>query len=220
MRVPKDRLSPRKNRRAEVQVVHRQKFSIKSSPVVHAIVAISALGVCLAVWAAQAHSFGPRDDAGISSARSPAPQNKAEALLARLTTEIEPVLAESRRVLLGQRPAGDPTCITQQLVDNRILLQGSPQGGAGLRIIAFHTGVPDAPLALYGWSQEELRPFLQAERKANASALARADELAKAACELASEVHAAPGWLGSHVADVPMMSPAWPAECLRQLRST
>jgi hypothetical protein len=189
-----------------------------SSPVVHAIAAVSCLGICLAVWAIQAHSLGPRDTPGVSGGGSADLPSRGQALLARLATEVEPVLAESRRVLLGQRPDGDPTCITQKLVDNRILLQGSPQGGAGLRIVAFHTGAPDAPLALCAWSQEELRPFLQAERRANALALARAKELSITARELASEVRVAPIRSVPDAAGAAVTSPAWPAECLCQLR--
>lgn len=139
-------------------------------------------------------------------------------MLARLTTEIDPTLTESRRILLGQRPAGDPTCITQKLVDNRILLQGSPEGGAGLRIIAVHADSPDEPLALYAWSQEKLRPFLDAERKANAAALARAEELTITARELAREIRAAPVRSTLDAPETRVTSVAWPAECLRQLR--
>ncbi|MBN1505793.1 MAG: hypothetical protein JW955_03050 [Sedimentisphaerales bacterium] len=142
-----------------------------------------------------------------------------QALFLRLAAQIEPVLAESQRVLLGQRAAGDPTCITQQLEDNRVLLQGSPNGGAGLRIIAFHADSPSAPLALYSWSQEKLRPFLQAEREANTSALAGAEELMAAARELAAGIHQNPHALAGGDTGEWLTSAAWPAECLRGLRT-
>jgi hypothetical protein len=183
------------------------------------LVVLSSLGICLTAWAVRAYSSARQDDASTSDTRPADPQNKAQALLTRLTAEIEPVLAESRRILLGQRPAGDPTCITQRLEDNRVLLQGSPDGGAGLRIIAFYADSPNAPLALYSWSQEKLRPFLQAERKANASALARSEELTAAARELASEIHQAPHALAGSDTNGRVTSAAWPAECLRRLRA-
>jgi len=146
-------------------------------------------------------------------------QSKTQGLLVQLFVQVEPTLAESRRILLGHRPAGDPTCITQRLEDNRVLLQGSSDGGPGLRITAFHATSPDAPLVLYLWSQEKLRPFLQAERKANASALTKAEEMATAARELASEIHKGPCRLASSITTEQLTSAAWPAECLRRLKA-
>jgi hypothetical protein len=196
-------------------MVRPEKTSVRSVSIVCALAVFSLLGVCLAVWTVRAGG----SDAGTSHTQPAAPQGKVEALLVRLTAQSEPMLAESRRILLGLRPAGDPTCITQRLEDRRVLLQGSPQGGAGLRLLAFHAGAPDAPLALYSWSQEKLRPFLQAERKANASALAKAEELATIAGELASEIRRGTCRLRPGVANGRVTSAAWPAECLRQLRT-
>jgi hypothetical protein len=179
---------------------------------------LSLLGLCLAAWAVRTTLSAGEDDVDPALTRPAEPRKRAEALLTQLATEIEPVLAESRRILLGQRLDGDPTCITRQLQDNRVILQASPTGGVGLRIVAFYGQSPDTPLALYRWSQEKLRSFLCAERAANASALPRAERLATAAGELAAMIQRGSGrWAGA-VVEGPLNSPAWPAECLRRLR--
>ena len=176
-----------------------------------------SLGIGLAAWAVRATLSGPENDTDASLSRPPELQKGAEALFLQITSEIEPVLAESRCILLGQRPPGDPTCITRQLVDNRVILQGSPAGGAGLRIVALYSESPDAPLALYHWSQEKLRPFLKAEREANASVLVKAEGMAVAARELASQIQRGPCRPASGTVNEAVTSPAWPAECLRRL---
>jgi hypothetical protein len=205
-----------------------------------ALTAVALLSVGFTAWAVRA--------VGLAWGNQVDPQTRVEALLTRLATDTEPVLAESRHVLLGQRSGGDPTCITQRLEDNRILLQGDPAGGAGLRLTAFYADAPDAPLALYSWSQEKLRPFLQAQRKANASALARAEKLAADARELASTVRSLSSRTDRGAVAVAKLvsvassvgrrrptqpfdetsrataerfpqSPAWPAECLRRLEA-
>jgi hypothetical protein len=133
--------------------------------------------------------------------------------LTQLAAEIERVLDESRRILLGQRPEGDPTCITRDLQDNRVILQGSPTGGVGLRIVALYSESPESPVALYEWSQEKLRPFLRSQRDANASALAQTERLATAARDLAAAIHGGAWPVAAGLSN----SPAWPAECLRRL---
>ena len=159
----------------------------------------------------------PRASASMQAhplARSPA---EAKALLGRLSAGLGPLLAESRKILLGRRELPDATCITQQLAGKRVLLQGSPNGGCGLRIMAFYAASPDEPIALYDWSQNQLRPFLQAEHTANAPVLAEALELAAAARQLASALRS----------DVPRpgaatgtpLPEAWPARCLDELRA-
>lgn len=147
---------------------------------------------------------------------------------------MEPALAQSRDILLGTWRPGYPSCITQRLDDNRIVLQGRTTGGAGERMMAFYAKAPLTPLALYSWSQEKLRPYLQAEQKTNTSALARIEDLAAAAKELAAQIHTAPGSQGLPLPEETATgglganlglwktnpgSAAWPAECLRQLRT-
>jgi hypothetical protein len=211
-------------------------------PVICLFVVFSLLGMGLAAWAVRAtlhaHHDGETDAAHVLLA---APKGGVEALLAEFEGQMEPVLTESRRILLGQRPVGDPTCVTQHLDGNKVLFQGSPDGGAGLRIMAFYVDSPEMPLALYRWSQERLRPFLQAERDANASALVEAERLAASAAALASEIRKVrlagvgdgQGPAASDAAEgageepplamyhrwEPILLPAWPAECLRRLRT-
>lgn len=170
--------------------------------------AISLVVVGLAAWAA--HSTWSSDQGP-----PPGSQTGADSVLTQLASEIDSVLAESRAVLLGQRPEGDPTCITRDLQDHRVVLQGSPTGGIGLRIVAFYSESPERPLALYGWFQDKLRPFLREQRDANASALVKAEGLATAARELVDAVRggAMPSVGGMSV------SPAWPAECFRRLKA-
>lgn len=78
---------------------------------------------------------------------------------------------------------------------------------------------PDAPMALYRWSQETLRPILQAERDGNASALAKAEEMRTLAGELASRIRETGDVSVLQPVDDSVASPAWPAECLRRLES-
>ncbi len=199
------RCSPRKPHRARSQTVHADQQGSKAVPAAGILLVFLLLGIGFTAWAVRA-ALAPKE-------------NGADGLLREMAAQIEPVLAESRRTLLGQRPPGDPTCITRQLVDNRVVLQGSPTGGAGLRIVALYDGAPDAPLALYDWSQERLRPFLKGEREANAAVLARAERLATAARALASQVRQGPCRLTSDTVSEAVTSPAWPAECLRRLRT-
>jgi hypothetical protein len=139
-------------------------------------------------------------------------------LLRQLTTEIESALAESRRILLGDRNLPDPTCVTQTLDGNRVILQGSRSGGAGLRFTAFCSESPESPLALYGWYQEKLRRFLDGERKANTSSLVKVEKLAITARELASDIRRGFNQSDLVPADVEIKSTAWPAQCLRELK--
>lgn len=136
-----------------------------------------------------------------------------------MSSEIETVLAESRRILLGDRNLPDPTCVTQTLEGNRIILQGSRSGGAGLRFTAFCSESPEIPLALYSWYQEKLRPFLEVERKANTSSLAKVEKLAITAGELASDIRRGFDESDLVLGDVEIKSTAWPAECLRELKT-
>ncbi len=194
-----------------------KEHNIRAVRLVCALAVVSFLSVGFTAWAIRAICSTRQEVARASSSRPADPQSRAQALLVQLTTEMEPVLAASRHVLLGQRPGNDPTCITQRLEDNRILLQGSPTGGAGLRLMAFYAETPDAPLALYAWSQEKLRPFLQSQRKTNTAALAGAEKLAATAHELAAEIRRDAGCLTPDIAAEGITSTAWPAECLRRL---
>jgi hypothetical protein len=169
--------------------------------------AVSLLIVGLAAWTAHVTFSGGEQG---ETAGTP---TGADASLTQLVAEMEPVLVESRRILLGQRPDGDPTCITRDLQDNRVVLQGSPDGGIGLRVVALYDRSPRSPVALYEWSQGELRSFVHGERDANASVLAKAQRLAIAARELAAAIRG--GVLP--VADAIPNLQSWPAECLRRL---
>jgi hypothetical protein len=169
--------------------------------------AASLLIVCLAAWTSHLSLSGGEQG------RMAGSQTQAETLLTQLAAEIEPVLIESRRILLGQRPDGDPTCITRDLQNNRVVLQGSPVGGIGLRIVAFYGQSPESPVALYEWSQGQLRSLVQRERDANVSVLARTERLAAAARELAMAIHGGALPAAGRVST----SPAWPAECLGRL---
>ncbi|MEN6578536.1 MAG: hypothetical protein ABFD90_19480 [Phycisphaerales bacterium] len=174
----------------------------------------ASLGLGFVAWAVHAtFSSGGASTGGAESHLS------APTLLGQLSTRIEPTLGESRRILLGQRPANDPTCITRNLKDGRVLLPADPAGGAGLRIMAAYGDAPDAPMALYHWSQETFRPILQAEQDRNTSALAKAEELAALAMELASRIRETGDVSVLQPVDDSVASPAWPAECLRRLES-
>jgi len=126
-------------------------------------------------------------------------------------------LAASRRILLGSRPSGDATCITQELDGDRVMLQADPEGGPGLRFTAFCAECPDTPLAVYDWSQQQLKPWIEAQRNANTAVLARIEELAALARELAGDIHggAAPASLPLSASDE--KAEAWPVLCLRRL---
>ena len=210
--------SPRKPHRAQSRTVHAGKPGRRIVPATRILLVISLLGVGLAAWAVHAALSPQRNDADASYTSAAGSPAGTRDLLGEITVQIEPVLAQSRRVLLGERRAGDPTCITRELVDNRVVLQGSPAGGAGLRIMALYKGSPDTALALYNWSQEKLRPFLKGEREANAAVLAKAERLAVAARDLASQVRQGSFQPTAGAMNVAVTSPAWPAECLRRFR--
>lgn len=199
-------------------MVRPEKRSLRAVAAVCVFLVLSLLGVCLAAWAVHASLSAGEDGTDLSLTRPAEPSKGAEALLTQLAAEIEPTLVESRHILLGQRPDGDPTCTTRNLEDNQVVLQGNPTGGIGLRAVAFYDRSPDTPLALYHWSQETLRPFLRAQREANASVLARVEGVAIAARQLATIFRGGPYRSAGGVIDEPVNSPAWPAECLRRLR--
>jgi len=96
------------------------------------------------------------------------------------------------------------------------MLQGDPKGGPGLRFTAFCAECPDTPLAVYDWSQQQLKPWLQAQRSDNIAVLAQTEALAALARELADDIHS-----GAAPASVPLSDPdeqavAWPVLCLRR----
>ncbi len=202
--------------------------------VVCALVTFTCLAAGFATWTIRAFCLSGRDEAGVSPAAPADLPTRAEVLRTWLTTEMEPTLTQSRGILLGQRYTASPTCITQRLDDNRVVVQANPTGGAGERMMAFYDKAPRTPLALYSWYQKNLRSYLQAERKANTLALARAERMATAARELASEIHKTFGpsdsrgvdgqtaWLPASDLRLPetqFTATAWPAECLRQLET-
>jgi len=205
----RNKRSPRKPQRTQSTVVPAKGRGFWTAPTTCIFLAISLALVGLAAWAA--HSTWSSNDLG----PPPAPQIGSDVHRMQLVSEIDSTLAESRAVLLGQRPEGDPTCITRDLQDHRVVLQGSPTGGIGLRIVAFYSESPENPMALYEWCQMKLRPFLRGQRDANASALVRAERLATVTRELADSIR---GGAMPSVGGVSVL-PAWPAECLRRLEA-
>ena len=146
------------------------------------------------------------------------PPSTASSRLRWIVEDIPATLAASRRVLLGSRPSGDATCITQELDGDRVMLQGDPKGGPGLRFTAFCAECPDAPLAVYDWSQQQLKPWLETQRSDSIAVLAQTEALAALARELADDIHS-----GAALASVPLSDPdeqeavAWPVLCLGRL---
>lgn len=202
--------SPRKPQRTKSAVVPPKGHNPRNALTFCAFLAVTLAVVGLVAWAVRsAFSSRRQGQVGGSSVGAVAP-------LSRLIPSLDSVLTESRLILLGQRPEGDATCITRDLQDGRVVLQGSPAGGIGLRMVAFYNQSAESPLALYRWSQDALRAFLRAQRKANASVRAEAEKLAAAARDLAATVRA-----GTPPAvDGGSSLPAWPAECLRRLASS
>ena len=202
----RNKRSPRKPQRTRSTVVPEKGRGFWTAPTTCVFLVISLALVVLAAWAA--HSTWSSNDQG------PSPQITAGIHGLQLVSEIDSTLMESRAVLLGQRPEGDPTCVPRDLQDHRVVLQGSPTGGIGLRIVAFYSESPENPMALYEWCQEKLRPFLRGQRDANASALVKAEKLAAAARELAEAIH---GGARLSLDDI-SNSPAWPTQCLGRLK--
>ncbi|HEX42422.1 MAG TPA: hypothetical protein ENN81_10250, partial [Phycisphaerales bacterium] len=134
-----------------------------------------------------------------------------------LARDLPARLATSRRILLAQRPPGDATCITQQLQGNQVVLQGSSDGGPGLRFMAFYNEAPDDPLALFDWSQHRLRPFLENEQKANAPVLRQVEWVADMARQCAADIREGSMPSRSDIPAVPHDTTAWPAQCMARL---
>jgi len=131
---------------------------------------------------------------------------------------MDPVMQTSRQVLLGKRSIGSPTCVTQQIEGDRVILMGYPDGGPGLRILHFSGDCPQTPLAAYEWSQGPLRSFLQAQLAANTAVRDDVEELAALTEELAEQIRTGDRPSPASVPQTRIGSLAWPAQCLAKLR--
>ncbi len=148
---------------------------------------------------------------GARTAPVPPRSGTAADLLQQIAEDLDPLLIQSRKMLLGRRPPGDRTCIAQSLDAQRVLLQADPNGGPGLRFVAFCSHRPDVPLPLYDWSQNHLKPYLQSEHTSNAPILARTEKAAHTAAELALKIADGERNPPSHLPKSRSM--AWPGQC-------
>ena len=149
---------------------------------------------------------------------SPDPPSRSTILLTQIIDRMDGVMQAGRQTLLGKRSIGGPTCVTQQLEGDRVILMGHPDGGPGLRIIHFSGDCPQTPLAAYEWSQGPLRSFLEAQLAANNAVRDDVEELAALTEELAEQIRTGDRPLSASLPQMRVASLAWPAQCLGKLR--